>query len=123
MDCYLLDIHWLREAFEGIGARDQALGWGIRTNLINKVIISNLTFMVHVTDYGRPMKPFFIEILNFWAWADKFWSICGIWCFFGQFINTHFGTVSPLSMFFINQPLFLQKSKPLYQNPKYLFGI
>ena len=24
-----------------------------------------------ITDYGRPMKPFFIEILNFWAWADK----------------------------------------------------
>jgi hypothetical protein len=31
--------------------------------------------------------------------------------------------VSPLSMFSINQPLFLQKTKPLYQNPKYLFGI
>ena len=24
-----------------------------------------------VTDYGRPMKPFFIEIQNFWAWADN----------------------------------------------------
>ena len=23
------------------------------------------------TDYGRPMKPFFIEIQNFWAWADE----------------------------------------------------
>ena len=23
------------------------------------------------TDYGRSMKPFFIEIQNFWAWADK----------------------------------------------------
>ena len=37
------------------------------------------------TDQGRPMKPFFIEIQNFWAWAenwaDKFWSIWGI---FGQ---------------------------------------
>ena len=22
-------------------------------------------------DYGRPMKPFFIDIQNFWAWADK----------------------------------------------------
>ena len=21
--------------------------------------------------YGRPMKPFFIKIPNFWAWADK----------------------------------------------------
>jgi hypothetical protein len=28
-----------------------------------------------------------------------------------------------LSMFSINQPVFLQKTKPLYPNPKYLFGI
>ena len=33
------------------------------------------------------MKPFFIEIPNFWAWVDKFWSI------FGQTIRTHFSTV------------------------------
>jgi hypothetical protein len=33
------------------------------------------------------MKPFFIEIPNFWAWADKF---RGIWGIFG-----HLGTVSP----------------------------
>ena len=32
--------------------------------------------------------------------------------FFGQTICTHFGTVSSLSMFFIIQPLFLQKTKP-----------
>jgi hypothetical protein len=76
--------------------------------------------MFHSTDYGRPMEPFFIEITNFWAWADTFWVIWGI---FGQFISTHFGTVSPLSRFFINQSLFLQKAKPLYSNPKYVFGI
>ena len=23
------------------------------------------------TDYGLPMKPFFTEIQNFWAWVDK----------------------------------------------------
>ena len=40
-------------------------------------------------------------------WADKFW---GIWGIFGRFISTHFCTVSPLSMFSINQPLFLQKN-------------
>ena len=28
-------------------------------------------FWVITTDYGRPLKPFFIEIQNFWAWADK----------------------------------------------------
>ena len=53
-------------------------------------------------------------------WADKFWSIWGI---FGRFISPHFGTASPLSMFSINQPSFLQNTKPLYSNPKYLFGI
>ena len=25
----------------------------------------------HSTDYGHPMKPFFIEIQNFWSWADN----------------------------------------------------
>ena len=59
------------------------------------------------------MKPFFIEMLNFGLgqtiWAGRFWSICGI---VEQSISPHFGTVSPLSMFFINEPLFLQKTKP-----------
>ena len=40
--------------------------------------------------------------------ADKFW---GIWGIFGLFISTLFGTLS--TMFSINQPLFLQKIKPL----------
>ena len=52
-------------------------------------------------------------------WADKFW---GIWGIFSRFISTHFGTVSSLSMFSINQPLFLQKTKPLYPNRRNLFG-
>jgi hypothetical protein len=56
------------------------------------------------------MKPFFIEIPN---WSDKFWGIWGIFC---RFISTHFGTVSPLSKFSINQSLFLQKNYALYQN-------
>ena len=66
------------------------------------------------------MKPFFIEIPNFWAWADNFW---GIWVFLEQFIIPHLGTVSPFSMFSIDQPVFLQKTKPLHPNPKHLFGI
>ena len=53
-------------------------------------------------------------------WADKFWGIRGI---FAQTISIHFGTVSLLSMFSIIQPLFLQKTKPLYPHRKYLFGI
>ena len=58
---------------------------------------SNYTYTTRsfdkTTDYGRPMKPFFIEIQNFRA--DKFW---GIWGIFGQTISTQFGTVSPLSI-------------------------
>ena len=70
-----------------------------------------LSFLNAVTtDYGRQGKPFFGKISNFWAWADKFW---GIWGIFGRFVSTHFGTLSSLSMFSINQPLFLQKTKPL----------
>ena len=75
--------------------------------------------MLWTTDYGGPMKHFLIEIPKFRAWqtiwADNFWDIWGI---LGQFISTHFGTVSH-----INQPLFLQITKPVYPNPKYLFGI
>ena len=70
-------------------------------------------------DYGRPMKPFSLKSRTFGFgqtdWADKFWGIRGI---FGQTISTYFGTVSPLSMFCIIQPLFLQKTNP---HPKYLF--
>jgi hypothetical protein len=46
--------------------------------------------------YGRPMKPFFMKVPNFWAWVDNSW-----------FITTHFGTVSPFS-------IFTKKKKPLY---------
>ena len=58
-----------------------------------------------------------------WAtvWADKFW---GIWGIFSRFISTHFGTVSPLSMFSINQPLFRQKTKHLHiQIPNIHLGL
>ena len=56
-------------------------------------------------------------------WADKFW---GIWVIFGRTIGTHFGTVSPLAMFSIIQPLFLQKTKPSYlyiRIPNIYFGL
>ena len=47
-------------------------------------------------------------------------GICGI---FSQTISTYFGTVSPLSIFSINQSLFLQKTKPLYPHTKYFLGL
>ena len=37
--------------------------------------------------------------------------------------NEAFFHQSPLSMFSINQLLFLQKTKPLYSNPKYFMGL
>jgi hypothetical protein len=70
------------------------------------------------------MKPFSLKsiILGHGQtnWVDKVWDIWGI---FGQTINIHFDTVSPLSIFSIIKPLFLQKTKPLYPDPKYLYGI
>ena len=39
--------------------------------------------MVQTKDYGRPMKPFFIKIQNFWAWADKLCRlILRLWGYF-----------------------------------------
>ena len=66
--------------------------------------------MVSYTDYGRPMKPFLIEIQNFWAWADKL----------GKQILWHLGYFR----FSIIQPLFLQKTKPFYiQIPNIYLGL
>ena len=60
------------------------------------------------TDTQRKSQTFGLGQTN---WADNFWGISGI---FGRTIRTHFGIVSPLSMFSINEPLFLQKTKPFY---------
>ena len=43
-----------------------------------------------------------IRIANFFDWADNFVAFGD----FVQFLSTDFGTVSPLSRFSINQPLF-----------------
>ena len=69
------------------------------------------------------MEPFFSEIpkygLGQTIWMNNCW---GIWGIFAQFISTHFGTVSPLSMFFFNQSLFLQNTEPLYPNSNIHLG-
>jgi hypothetical protein len=63
------------------------------------------------------MKPFSLKSRTFELgqtnWADKFW---GIWSIFGQTISTHFGTVSPMSMFSIIQysAIFFIKKINLY---------
>ena len=62
------------------------------------VIYSSALLMIKTTDYEHPMKPFFSKIPTFGAWADNFGALS---------VNSHFGTVSPLSMFSMNQSLFL----------------
>ena len=77
--------------------------------------------LLYGTDYGRTMNPFFIEIPNFWAWANNL----------GRYILGHFWYFRPILVLwvpwivhvFYNQSLYLQKTKPLYPHPKYLFGI
>ena len=72
------------------------------------------------TEYGHPERAFFRKPQTFGLgqtnWAENFG---GIWGIFGRFIGTHFGTVSPLFMFSIYQPLFrlpifLHKTKPFF---------
>ena len=70
------------------------------------------------------MKPSFIEIPNFLAWADNLGRlIFGHLAHFQRIYQHPFWYSESQSMFSINQQLFLQKIKPLYPNPKYLFGI
>ena len=71
---------------------------------------------VHGHGLRTPNEAFFLSKsqsfeLGQSIWAVRFW---GIWGISGRFIRNRFDTVSPLSMFSINQPLFLQKTKLLY---------
>jgi hypothetical protein len=67
------------------------------------------------------MKPFFIEIQNFWAWADKLGQFLGHLQYFLPNYQRPFWYSE--YMFSIIQTLFLQKTKPLYPHPKYSFGV
>ena len=54
-----------------------------------------------ISDYGRPMKTFFIEVPNFWVWADKLGKC--ILRYLGYFWPNYqhpfwYSVVSPLSM-------------------------
>ena len=44
----------------------------------NLIFLISEDAMHQITEYGRQKKPFFIKIPNFWAQADKFWGIWGI---------------------------------------------
>ena len=49
---------------------DDAMGIMMALEAHQRSVMCFLAFK-KPTDYGRPIKPFFIEIQNFWAWADK----------------------------------------------------
>ena len=71
--------------------------------------------------YGQPERVFLRKSQTFGLGqtnlAKKFWGIWGIFC---RFISTHFGTVSPLSMFSIN---YFYKQLSLYiQIPNFCLG-
>ena len=94
---------------------------GISHNTIH-LKISGLCLLLHTsTDYGR---LFSLKSRTFGPgqtnWADKFW---GNWGIFRQNISTHFGTVSPLYMFFIIQPLFLHKLSFYINIPSIYLGL
>ena len=41
------------------------------TRIISKQFLTVPFSMSLIKNYGHPMTPFFIKILNFWAWADN----------------------------------------------------
>ena len=45
---------------------------------IRRFAILQLRVAADNRNYGRPMKPFSIEIAIFWAWANKVWGTWGI---------------------------------------------
>ena len=60
----------------------QLNSWGLSTQLVEAIVKSkkkkrkmgthpDVDLYLEGTDYGRPMKPFFNNISNFWAWVDK----------------------------------------------------
>ena len=75
---------------------------------------SKIFFILH-TDYGHPIKPFFIKIPIFWAWPRQI--------NFGVFLNGLSAPMSPLSMFSINQPLFLEKLSLHIHIPNIYLGL
>ena len=89
----------------------------VRKNIVLYSLLNN-GIWPRTTDTQREL--FFGKFHFLGAWAENFG---GIWGIFGRTFLTHFGTVSTLSMFSIIQQIFLQKTKPLYLHPKYVFGI
>ena len=78
-----------------------------------------MTITYPPTVYERPMKPFFHQNPKLMGLGRQFGQINFV--AFGVYLADLSALI--LVLFSINQPLFLQKTQPLYPNPKYLFGI
>jgi len=69
------------------------------------------------------MKPFFIEILSFWYWADKLGrEILGHLAYFRLNYQHSFCCSEFRDDVFHYSTIISTKIKPLYPTPKYLFG-
>ena len=92
----------------------------------NRAILRMIFWLVMTTDYGRPMKPFFSEILNFWAWADKLGRQIGqinSGVFSAKLSAPILVQWIPCTCFPLFNHYFYKKLSLLYPNPKYSFGI
>ena len=74
-----------------------------------------------VTDYGCLMKPFFIKIPNFWTLADKLGRkiLLHLAYFWQKYQHPFWYSQSLVHI----QPLFVQKTKPLYPHPNIYLGL
>ena len=85
-----------------------------------------LTYLSKFYGLRTPRESFFQKSWTLLLGLDKhfglkFFETFGVFLA-GLHISTHFGTVSSLPVFFIIQPLLLQKTKPLHPASNYLFG-
>ena len=81
---------------------------------------------IHTHGLRTPNEAFFHRNPKLFGLGQTIWAeiFCAIWGILGRFVSTHFGTVSPLSMFFIKSTIiFTKKTKPLYLNPEICLGL
>ena len=90
--------------FQRIPSKNSKKKFTLKVLIIPAILNSRLEFEIPFELVSLKSRPFGLGQTN---WTDKFWDIWGI---FGRTISTHFGTVSPLSLFSFIQPLFLQLS-------------
>ena len=79
MEAYFCsETNFLAQSFvNGVGpktakdSKQKSLAFPVFLVRIFLTFLKNLVFIYSSTDYGGPRKPFFIEIPNFWTWANN----------------------------------------------------